>query len=179
MRIVWCRDTTSSAFESSELEKLKQLATAPRGYEAEPHPCLLARRRAARQEYSLFLHLECAAVESGDHCLHIPVLRDVGVRALVELRQEGRGRHPLSCNRVPDCRADFGVEMNPLQAAIFDVLAEAGKKFADRRAPLRNRAAWQVDLGVFGILRDQSVPVAFVKRIQVFVQHGLDGWLLF
>src|ERR1700682_4304013 len=179
MRIVWCRDTTPSAFEPSELEKVKQLATAPRGYTAEPHPRLLARRRVARQEFSLFLHLERAAVESGDHCLHIPVLRDVGVRALVGLRQEGRGRDPLSCNGVPDRRADDGVEMNPLEAAVLGVLAEAGKKFADRRAPLRNRAAWQIDLGVFGILREQSSPVAFVKRIQVFVQHGLDGWLLF
>ena len=142
MRVVWCRDTTPSAFEPSELEKVKQLATAPRGYKAEPHPCPLARRRVARQKYSLFLHLERAAVESGDHCLHIPVLRNVGVRALVGLRQERRGRHPLSCNRVPDRCADDGIEMNPLQAAIFGVLAEAGKKFADRRAPLCNCAAW-------------------------------------
>ena len=37
--------------------------------------------------------------------------------------------------------------MNPLQATIFGVLAEAGKKFADRSASLRNCAARQVDLG--------------------------------
>jgi hypothetical protein len=45
-------------------------------------------------------------------------------------------------------------------------------------APLHDLAVGQIDLGVLGILRQQPVPVASVERGEMFVEHGLRGWLL-
>src|SRR5271168_127916 len=112
-----------------------------------PPASWLARQSPTRQLLGeLLFHLQRAAIECRDHRLHVTVLGDIGVRALIRFSQERRRRHPLRRDRAPDGRAGFLVEMNSLEAAVLRVFAESREEIPDRRATLYDGPARQIYL---------------------------------
>src|ERR1700757_1036461 len=65
------------------------------------------------------------------------------------------------------------LEVDPLQATILWVFAEAGKQFTDGLATADNCTVGDMNLGVLGVLGDQAIPIAFVKSIEMLIEHGL------
>jgi len=55
----------------------------------------------------------------------------------------------------------------------------AGEEIGDCRASFHHRPVGKVDLSVIRILRDQTLPVALVQRVEMLVKDGLRRRLLF
>src|ERR1700722_20919368 len=101
-------------------------------------PCMSApafQHPNTREQLSAgLLLLQRATVEGGHHRLHVAVVRDIGVRAAVRLRKEGRSRDPLGRKRAIDLHAVFGRELHAFQSAFLWILAKSHEQIADRGA---------------------------------------------